>query len=104
MPGLPPNSPPTTGPNCYQCRHFAVSWDPKSPYACSLMGFKSRVLPAIEVRRIDGMPCLGFSSKLAPIPPTVSRRPALAPAPEPVPDPVPEWADLRGLSTFRRLA
>jgi len=40
-----------------------VSWDPAKPYACRLMGFKSRVLPAIEVYRTDGNPCRGFHSK-----------------------------------------
>ena len=52
-------------PNCWQCRHFAVSWDPKMPYSCRLMGFKSRILPAIEVLRIDGQRCQGFMRKPA---------------------------------------
>jgi len=50
-------------PNCWQCRHFAVSWDPKLPYTCKLMGFKSRNIPMIEVLRADGRPCNGFASK-----------------------------------------
>ena len=41
-------------PNCWQCRHFSVSWDPNLPYACRLMGFKSRITPALEVLRADG--------------------------------------------------
>ena len=52
-------------PNCWQCRHFAVSWDPKLPYICKLMGFKSRILPAIEVLRADGLRCQGFMRKPA---------------------------------------
>lgn len=52
-------------PNCWQCRHFAVSWDPKMPYSCRLMGFKSRILPAIEVLRADGSRCQGFRRKPA---------------------------------------
>jgi len=51
-----------------------VSWDPAKPYACRLMGFKSRVLPAIEVFRTDGNPCRGFLNK-----------PALSPAADPAP-------------------
>lgn len=51
------------GPNCFQCRHFAVSWDASFPYLCRLMGFKSRALPAIEVRRVDGQACRGFAAK-----------------------------------------
>ena len=50
-------------PNCWQCRHFSVSWDPNLPYACRLMGFKSRIMPAIEVLRADGSRCHGFVRK-----------------------------------------
>ena len=65
------------GPNCFQCRHFAVSWDPSFPYLCRLMGFKSRALPAIEVLRVDGVACQGFASKeaSAPAAPPVMNRP-----------------------------
>ena len=52
-----------SGPNCWKCHYFAVSWDPTKPYACRLMGFKSRVLPAMEVLRTDGTACLGFTVK-----------------------------------------
>ncbi|MEI7784117.1 MAG: hypothetical protein WCK08_07030 [Betaproteobacteria bacterium] len=51
------------GPNCFDCRHFAVSWDPALPYSCRLMGFKSRALPAIEVLRADGVFCQGYAPK-----------------------------------------
>ena len=50
-------------PNCWQCRHFGVSWDPKLPYLCRLMGFKSRVTPSVEVFRADGQRCRGFAPK-----------------------------------------
>jgi len=50
-------------PNCWQCQHFSVSWDPNLPYACRLMGFKTRIMPAIEVLRADGSRCQGFSRK-----------------------------------------
>jgi len=33
------------------------------PYACQRLGFKTHVMPAIEVLRIDGLPCQGFSPK-----------------------------------------
>ncbi|MBM3363078.1 MAG: hypothetical protein FJY42_10505 [Betaproteobacteria bacterium] len=56
---------PTRGPNCYSCKHFAVSWDASLPYACRLMGFKSRGLPALEVLRADGVFCRGFAAKVA---------------------------------------
>ncbi len=50
-------------PNCWQCRHFSVSWDPNLPYACRLMGFKSRIMPALEVLRADGTRCQGYLRK-----------------------------------------
>ena len=60
----PPDSlAPVRGPNCYACKHFAVSWDASLPYSCRLMGFKSRGLPAIEVLRADGVFCRGFAAK-----------------------------------------
>ncbi len=53
-------------PNCWQCRYFAVSWDPSFPYSCKLMGFKSRITPALEVLRADGQRCQGFIAKSLP--------------------------------------
>ncbi len=64
-------TPAERGPNCFQCRHFTVSWDPALPYSCRLMGFKSRALPAIEVLRVDGVFCQGFAAKEAPAPAAV---------------------------------
>jgi hypothetical protein len=55
------------GPNCWQCRHFAVSHVPSSPYACRAMGFQSRLLPALEVLRVDGQFCQLFHAKEKPI-------------------------------------
>lgn len=53
-------------PDCWRCRNFAVIWQPATPYLCRLMGFKSRVLPSIEVTRADGRSCVGFSPKCVP--------------------------------------
>ena len=50
-------------PNCWRCRHFAISYDPKRPYSCRLMGFKTKILPASEVLRADGVRCMGFERK-----------------------------------------
>jgi hypothetical protein len=33
------------------------------PYACKRYGFKAKVLPAIEVLRVDGQFCMGFVPK-----------------------------------------
>ncbi|CAN1537635.1 hypothetical protein MCEMIEM12_01619 [Burkholderiaceae bacterium] len=68
-------------PDCWQCRHFAISWDTRNPYSCKLMGFKSRMIPSFEVFRADGHPCRGFMAKVIPMqnltvvdrPKTVSR-------------------------------
>ncbi|MFZ9315069.1 MAG: hypothetical protein ACO24G_07415 [Burkholderiaceae bacterium] len=54
------------GPNCWGCRYFSISWDPRRPYACDLMGFKSKMLPSIEVLRADGHFCIGFEAKPVP--------------------------------------
>jgi len=51
------------GPNCWQCQHFGISYDTKLPYLCRLMGFKTKMLPAIEVLRADGQYCQGFHPK-----------------------------------------
>jgi hypothetical protein len=53
------------GPNCWQCRHFAITHIPSSPYACRAMGFQSRLLPALEVLRVDGQFCQLFRAKAA---------------------------------------
>jgi hypothetical protein len=50
-------------PDCWKCAYFTVSWDPAKPYACKLMGFKSRMLPSFEVKMADGHDCRGFTSK-----------------------------------------
>ena len=52
------------GPNCWDCRHLAITWDARMPYGCKLMGFRSRVLPSMEVLRNDGRFCGGFSAKV----------------------------------------
>lgn len=66
MSALPSAAAPETpqrGPNCWQCRHFAVSHIPATPYACRAMGFHSRALPALEVLRADGHFCRAFEAK-----------------------------------------
>ena len=46
------------------------------PYGCKLMGFRSKVIPSLEVLRTDGRFCSGFSpkpsarQKVVPIKPT----------------------------------
>jgi hypothetical protein len=50
-------------PNCWECHHFGVTWEPALPYLCKEMGFKSARLPSQEVLAADGHPCRAFSSK-----------------------------------------
>ena len=51
------------GPNCWDCRFLVITWDVRMPYGCKLMGFRSKVIPSIEVLRTDGRYCSGFSAK-----------------------------------------
>jgi hypothetical protein len=50
-------------PDCWKCVYFKISWDPSKPYACQMMGFKSRMIPSLEVRLADGHDCRGFTPK-----------------------------------------
>lgn len=67
---MPPLSPSAESaersPNCWQCRHFAITHMPLAPYACRMMGFQSRRLPALEVLSVDGHVCRSFQPKVAP--------------------------------------
>ncbi len=74
---------PTGGANCWQCRYFGISWDTARPYSCRLMGFKSKVLPSIEVLRADGQVCRGFVAKMpiaASAAPVATPKPATKPS------------------------
>jgi hypothetical protein len=44
---------------------MAITWDVRMPYGCKLMGFRSKVVPSVEVLRTDGRFCGGFSPKPA---------------------------------------
>ena len=50
-------------PNCWECEHLSISWDPQFPYACGGMGFKSRLMPSLEVFRTSKERCLAFRQK-----------------------------------------
>jgi hypothetical protein len=54
------------GPNCWDCRFLAITWDTRMPYGCKLLGFRSRVIPSMEVLRTDGRFCVGFEPKPVP--------------------------------------
>jgi len=49
--------------NCRDCRHYYITWQPKTPNGCRAMGFISQLLPSIHVFRNSGMECQSFSPK-----------------------------------------
>ena len=51
--------------NCFQCEHFAVTWEPEFPKSCKLFGFKSKTQPSAAVYESTGSVCLGFEKKEA---------------------------------------
>ncbi len=51
------------GINCRRCRHFFITYDPRFPYGCRMIGFKSRDLPSVVVSRDSGAQCRSYSPK-----------------------------------------
>jgi hypothetical protein len=49
--------------DCWKCLHHYITHDPRFPYACRAMQFKSRKLPCLEVLEASGEPCLMFQRK-----------------------------------------
>lgn len=49
--------------NCFACRHFFITHNPRFPYGCRAVGFKSRFLPSQEMQRNSGLPCQLFEEK-----------------------------------------
>ncbi|MBF0284028.1 MAG: uracil-DNA glycosylase [Magnetococcales bacterium] len=49
--------------DCRRCQHYYVTWEAQHPHGCRAMGFKSRLLPALEVRRASGENCRAFQAK-----------------------------------------
>jgi hypothetical protein len=51
-------------PACYHCIHYFITWQVNFPHGCRAMGFKSRRLPLVEVRRVmQGKNCLAYKPK-----------------------------------------
>jgi hypothetical protein len=51
--------------NCFKCRYFVITWQKERAYACRAMGFKSRLMPNVVVRRLSGEACRLFTPKPA---------------------------------------
>lgn len=49
--------------NCFHCIYLQITWQPKYPYACKAMGFKSAIIPSLEVFRAAGSNCKQFTKK-----------------------------------------
>jgi hypothetical protein len=69
------------GPNCWQCRFFGITHQPATPYACQRLGFRSQVLPSLEVLRTDGRFCQGFLPKSVAVPAPVGQTGTATPSP-----------------------
>jgi hypothetical protein len=52
-----------TGPNCFSCKHFYITYDANFPYGCRVVGFKSRLLPSKEMVINSGLECQVFAEK-----------------------------------------
>jgi hypothetical protein len=49
--------------DCFQCKHFFVTWDKKFPRGCRALRFKSEEMPSSLVYQASGMECLRFEKK-----------------------------------------
>lgn len=49
--------------NCFKCKFFYVTWDPKHPNGCRAMGFKTKQLPSVIVFQSSGNPCETYEEK-----------------------------------------
>ncbi|WP_225435220.1 uracil-DNA glycosylase [Bacillus aerolatus] len=49
--------------NCFQCKHFFVTWDQGNPRGCRAYGFKAKQLPSAVVLQASGHSCYKFLPK-----------------------------------------
>ena len=49
--------------NCFKCKHFYLTWIPKTPNACRVYGFKSQQMPSVIVLKSSGFACVSFEEK-----------------------------------------
>lgn len=51
-------------PNCSKCKHFFVTYDPRSPRGCKAYGIQTAGVPSQIIKAANkGEDCLGFSPK-----------------------------------------
>jgi hypothetical protein len=51
------------GPNCKTCRHYFITYDPRSPNGCRRFNLKSRELPSVIVKMAGQGECHGHEEK-----------------------------------------
>lgn len=49
--------------NCFECKHFYVTWEPANPRGCRAFGFKTHRIPSDVVFETSGEACLKFTTK-----------------------------------------
>lgn len=50
-------------PSCLKCAFHFITYDPRFPYGCRAMNFKSRTLPQHEVEAATGMNCQSYQAR-----------------------------------------
>lgn len=54
------------GPNCSNCRHFFITWNPQTPNGCRRFGIQCRERPSQIVFMAGQGECQGFEEKIKP--------------------------------------
>lgn len=52
-----------TAPNCFKCRYFNITHQPRTPRGCSWFGIRSQELPSLAVFFATGQHCPKFTPK-----------------------------------------
>lgn len=52
--------------NCLACRYFYITYEPRNPYGCKALAFKSKDMPCRVVYVSSGMQCQSFAQKAPP--------------------------------------
>ncbi|KPC51891.1 hypothetical protein [Amantichitinum ursilacus] len=50
-------------PDCTRCAHYHITYDPKFPYGCRALNFKSKRKPQLDVIEASLQPCMTFMPK-----------------------------------------
>ena len=49
--------------NCKRCVHYYVTWQAQHPHGCKAFGFKSKIIPSMQVMKDSGKACGMFEEK-----------------------------------------